>query len=114
MKRLLTILLFLPLITDAQIITTFAGNGHGGNTGDGGSATAAKIYGGSGQFDIYGNTYVAEGVLGNYVRKISNAGIISTIAGTGTAGYNGDGGLADTSMINIVAYAATDSYGNIY
>ena len=101
-------------VVNAQIITTVAGNGSTGHTGDGGHATTAGI----GEptacaVDANGNFYIGD-VLGNVVRKVTPCGIISTIAGTGSAGYNGDGILATTAKINWPSGIAFDSLGNIY
>lgn len=76
------------------IITTIAGTGTGGFTGDGGPATAARI---NGPFtvalDPAGDLYFVD--FGNYrIRKITPAGIISTVAGTGRTSQSGSGGLA--------------------
>ncbi len=97
--------------TDAQIISTFAGNGMLGHTGDGGPATAAKIIPEYLALDGFGNIYISEGY---YIRKINPSGIITTIAGTGTGGFTGDGGLAVGAMINNVWEIASDATGNVY
>ena len=76
----------------AMVITTIAGTGTAGSTGDGGSATSALLNAPFGiALDSNGdNVYIAE--YGNQkIRMISSAGIITTIAGTGTAGSTGDG-----------------------
>ena len=71
-------------------ITTIAGNGAAASAGDGGPATAASIRVPRGlDFDAGGNLYVAEGD-GHRIRRVSPDGIITTVAGTGAAGYNGD------------------------
>ena len=86
-------------INTAGIISTFAGNGTYGYSGDGGSATSAKLSGPwSVAVDGAGNVYIAEAgntftATGSRIRKINTSGIISTIAGNGTYGYSGDGGL---------------------
>ncbi len=81
------------------IITTFAGNGIYGYSGDGGLATGAKfthIYGlGT---DDTGNVYLAD-YDSKVIRKVDTFGIIHTIAGTGTGGFSGDGGLATAAQI---------------
>jgi len=93
------------------IVTTIAGTGTAGSTGDGGPATAAKFNGPSSlAFDKKQALYVSDGTR---IRKIKSNGIISTIAGTGTAGYTGDGGIATAARINAFNIA-TDKIGNLY
>ena len=72
-------------------ISTFAGTGTGGYSGDGGAATSAQIKSPIGVVvDGSGNVYITD--MGNHrIRKVDTSGDISTIAGTGTAGYSGDG-----------------------
>ncbi|MGA2286422.1 MAG: hypothetical protein ABSG55_09155, partial [Dehalococcoidia bacterium] len=95
-------------------ITTVAGTGTPGFSGDGGLATAAQICGPSGiALDGSGNLYVAEAC--NYrVRKVSVSGIIMTVAGNGAAGYSGDGGLATSAALNLPEGLAFDGMGNLY
>ncbi len=83
-----------------SIIATFAGTGTAGYSGDGGQATSAKINGPSAiDFDSSGNVYFGD-CNNNRIRKIaSSTGIISTYAGTGTAGYSGDGGVASSAAL---------------
>jgi hypothetical protein len=95
------------------IISTIAGNGTPGYSGDGGPATAALLKAPIGiAADPAGNVYVAES--NHTIRKINTAGIISTIAGTGTAGYCGDGGPATAACMNSPCGIALDGIGNIY
>jgi hypothetical protein len=104
----------LPLILNAQIITTFAGGGTV-SLGDGGQATAAIITDPGGcVFDKYGNFYVVSGYGGNRIRKINNVGIIVTVAGTGVGGYAGDGGQATAAELNLPEDIIVDTLGNIY
>ena len=112
---LLSIICLLTVDVRSQIISTFAGNGTAsGVSGDGGAATAASINAANGgAFDKYGNYYVAE-VLGHKVRKITPIGIITTVAGIATSGYNGDGMLATTAKLNSPTAIAVDTQGNIY
>ncbi len=98
-------------ITPAGIITTIAGNGTGGYSGDGGNATAAQITPTGIAVDHSGNVFVA---TNNRVRKINSAGIISTVAGTGIAGYSGDGGSATAAKLNQPVGIASDGLGNLY
>ena len=87
-------------IDAAGIISTIAGTGAAGFSGDGGAATAAKFNYPTGvSCDSSGNLYVAD-QNNNRVRKITTAGIITTVAGTGTAGFSGDAGAATAAMIN--------------
>ena len=88
------------VVNTAGIIHTFAGNGTGGATGDGGPATAAELDDPTGiAFDDSGNAYIAD-QFNNRIRKVTAAGIISTYVGTGTAGYSGDCGPATNAEIN--------------
>ena len=83
------------------IVTTVAGTGVAGSTGDGGLATAAKLNSPRGiAFDSSGNYYITE-YSGHRVRKVDIVtGIISTVAGTGVSGYSGDGGFATNAKLN--------------
>ena len=96
-------------------ITTVAGTGTGGYSGDGSAATAARFYRPSDlAFDGSGNLYISE--YGNsVVRKLTKStGVITTIAGTGVAGYAGDGGPATAAQINQPLAVNTDTAGNVY
>lgn len=101
-------------ISPSGVITTIGGTGVYGYSGDGGSATSAMI---SGPYDIcldrLGNVYFADNA-NNRVRKISTAGIMTTVAGTGVAGFTGDGGLATAAKLNSPGGVVVDSIGNIY
>lgn len=113
MRWLLFIGLVLPLWARGQIIATYAGGGTNG-LGDGGVATAAQIYDPNGlTLDTKGNLFITEN-LGNRVRKVDSSNIIFTVAGNGTGGYSGDGGLADTSRVWQPTGVACDHAGNIY
>ncbi len=96
------------------IITTIAGNGTAGYSGDGFEAIYAEI---NGVLDVAvdqkGNVYLAD-ASNNRVRKVSTAGIITTYAGTGAAGYNGDGIAATTAMLDMPIGIAVDDTGNVY
>lgn len=97
------------------IISTIAGTGTGSYNGDGIPANTAMVNGPCGIiFDIYGNIYFAE-YGGHRVRKITiSTGLISTIAGTGTGGYNGDGIAATTAQLYGPAYIRFDCTGNLF
>ncbi|BDD09957.1 hypothetical protein FUAX_23890 [Fulvitalea axinellae] len=97
-----------------SIITTIAGIGISGETGDGGLATEAEINTPiRGAFDNAGNLYFAE-FWGNKIRKISVDGTITTIAGTGAHSSGPDGGLAIETALFRPADVAVDAQGNIY
>jgi sugar lactone lactonase YvrE len=99
---------------EAQIITTFAGMGMGGHTGDGGAATAAKLDGPWGIVtDSMNNIYFCD-CNRHVVRKISNTGIITTIAGTGADSFSGNGGPAVAATFSTPRGIARDEKGNIY
>jgi sugar lactone lactonase YvrE len=96
------------------IISTVAGTGIPGFSGDGGAATLAKLnHPGQIAVDGAGNIYVAE-LNNNIIRKINTSGIISTIAGTGIAGFSGDGGPATAAKLNSPYSIAIDVAGNMY
>lgn len=108
-------LILLAQVTNAQNISTIAGTGTAGYNGDGIPATSAQFNGVQGlAFDGSGNLFVAD-ISNNRIRKITiSTGLISTVAGTGTAGYNGDGILATAAQINIPSALAFDSNGDLY
>ena len=102
-------------IDTAGIISTYAGNGITGYTGDGGPSTAAELIGPKGVYvDATGNLYIADTHLLGAIRKVDTAGIITTLAGSGTRGYSGDGGPATIAEINGSADVVTDDCGNIF
>jgi hypothetical protein len=96
-------------------ITTIAGAGTVGFSGDGGPATAAELSGPSGiSVDGSGNVYIAD-YNNNRIRKITAAtGVISTIAGTGVAGFSGDNGLATAAQLDGPSAVAVDATGNVF
>ena len=98
----------------AQNIYTFAGSYWPGYSGDGGPAILAKFYSPNGiAIDTSGNKYIVD-ANNHRIRKINNSGIITTIAGTGVAGYSGDGGIATSALINLPSKIAVDDSGNVY
>ena len=96
------------------IITTVAGNGEPGYSGDGGPAKAAKLdaprtiaVGPS------GHVYIAEPNV-HRIRKVDTQGTISTFAGTSTAGFGGDGGPAKSAQLNMPRGVGVDGADNVY
>ena len=95
-------------------VTTVAGNGEKGYTGDGGPALQASLnMPHEIQFDRAGNLYIAE--RDNHViRKVdTKTGVISTVAGTGVAGFSGDGGPANRAQFRQPHSIAFDASGNL-
>ena len=85
------------------ILTRIAGNSLSGYSGDGGPATSARLSAPQGlAVDSAGNLFIADSENAR-VRKVSPAGIISTVAGNGTEGYSGDGGLATSAQFFALA-----------
>ena len=96
------------------IITTVAGNGTGGFSGDGGAATNAKLYQPYGvAVDGSGNVFIADN-FNNRIRKVFTNGIISTIAGDGYVGHSGDGGAATNAELTGPFGVAVDAVGNLF
>ncbi|MDP3261205.1 MAG: RHS repeat-associated core domain-containing protein [Thermodesulfovibrionales bacterium] len=96
------------------IITTVAGNGQRGFSGDGGPAIQAKLNNPhSVEVDSLGNIYIAD-YGNNRIRKIDTSGIITTVAGNGQQGFSGDGTLATQAKLGYPTDIAVDSVGNIY
>lgn len=101
-------------VNSAGIISTIAGIGIEGNSGNGGPANAAKLGSPYGMaFDTAGNMYIADGI-NHVVRKINPAGIISRFAGDDTAGYWGDDTLASVARLDSPYAVAADRRGNVY
>lgn len=101
-------------LTDGSI-TRVVGNGTRGNTGDGGLAIEAQIdepY--EVRFDQAGNLYFVD-MTSHVVRRVDvETGIISTVAGTGEAGFSGDGGAAIAAQMNRPHSIALDNDGHLY
>jgi hypothetical protein len=101
-------------VDTSGIISTVAGTGVAGYNGDGMLATTAELDSPAGLLlDAAGNLYIAD-VSNNRIRKVDTRGIISTVVGTGVAGYNGDGILATMAALNQPKAVAFDTIGNIY
>ena len=96
------------------VITTIAGTGTAGYSGDNGQATAAAIKNPHGvNLDNSLNVYFGDN--NHVIRKVTvSTGIISTVAGTSSAGYNGDNIQATSATLNYPADVVLDSYGNVY
>jgi sugar lactone lactonase YvrE len=104
----------------AATIKTVAGDG-GSHLGDSGPATEAAFCGTSDvTLDASGNMYIADGGIycsgpgGHTVRKVDRHGIITTVAGTGEAGFSGDGGPATKAQLDVPFAVAADREGNLY
>lgn len=100
-------------VNTAGVITTIAGTGLPGSTGDGGLATAATFFANNVASDAAGNLYLADSI-NQRIRKIDTSGIINTIAGTGQQGYSGDGGPALAAKLALPQGVTVDSQGNVY
>jgi len=96
------------------VITTFAGKGTWGYSGDGGLATNAQLYHPNDiAFDGVGNLYIAD-MANHRIRKVDTSGMITTVAGIGMPGYSGDGGLALSAMLQYPSNVALDAKGDLY
>jgi sugar lactone lactonase YvrE len=101
-------------VSASGIITTVAGNGTAAFSGDGGLATAAQLNNpGGAAVDGSGNLFIADS-SNNRIRKVSASGIITTVAGNGTAGFGGDGGLAMAAQLNNPEGVVVDGPGNLF
>jgi len=112
---------FISVTSSSQVVrldltgslTLVAGNGSAGFSGDNGPATKAQLRGPWGlAIDSAGSLYIAD-YTDHRVRKVSN-GVITTVAGNGTRGSNGDDGLATSAQLTYPGYLAVDSAGNLY
>jgi sugar lactone lactonase YvrE len=96
------------------VVTTVAGTGVAGFSGDGGSARFAKLNAPQGlAVDRFGNLYISD-TMNQRVRRVDTHGIITTVAGTGAAGFGGDGGPARSAKLLVPTGLATDRNGNVY
>jgi uncharacterized repeat protein (TIGR01451 family) len=103
------------LVNTLGIISTYAGNGNSGYSGDGGPATSATLQSPDGLCtDAAGNLYFADRY--NYrIRRVDHVtGIITTYAGTGVNGFSGDGGPATSARFGEPSDVCMDAFGNLY
>jgi N-acetylneuraminic acid mutarotase len=101
-------------VSSSGIITTVAGNGTNGYSGDNGPATSAELFDPAGvALDASGDLYIADEV-NNRIRMVSSSGIITTVAGNGTGGYSGDNGPATSAELNSPYGVTLDAAGNLY
>ena len=113
----LAVLLSLTTVAAAQpdFISTVAGTGTAGFDGDGIPATSARLNRPANVFvDGSGNIFIAD-QSNNRVRRVhASTGLISTVAGTGVAGFNGDGIPATSAQLNIPSGVFVDGSGNLF
>ena len=96
------------------IISTVAGIGSSGFSGDGGAATTARLNQPSGvAVDAVGNLFIAD-QRNHVIREVATNGIITTVVGTGSAGLSGDGGLATDAQLDSPESVRLDAAGNLY
>jgi len=95
-------------------ITTIAGNGSSGYSGDKAAATSAELFDPTGvAVDSSGNVYIADS-SNHVIRQVGTNGNITTFAGINTGGYSGDGGPATSAQLEFPTAVALDSSGNLY
>ncbi len=104
----------IRMVDTGGTITTVAGNGTNGYSGDGGPATSAKLSFPTGVVvDASGNYYIAD--PGNHrIRKVDTGGTITTVVGNGIKGYSGDDGPATSASLDLPHGLTLDLFGNIY
>ncbi len=102
-------------VTPTRSVTTAAGTGAVGNSGNGGAATSASLADPSAvAYDSAGNLYLAD-AQNHVIREVlKSTGIISIIAGTGAEGYGGDGAAATAAFLDTPTGVAVDTTGNVY
>jgi sugar lactone lactonase YvrE len=105
---------FVYRISPSGTLSTVAGSADPGFSGDGGPASAAELDSPEGiAVDDRGDLYIAD-TRNNRVREVMPAGTIKTIAGTGVAGFSGDGGPATAARLDRPAGVAVDAHGDVY
>ena len=101
-------------VSTSGTITTVAGNGAAGFSGDGGLATSAQLRNPSAvAVDAAGNIFIAD-TNNNRVRRVSTTGIITTLAGNGGASYTGDGGAGPSATLSLPSGLVITKAGNVY
>jgi hypothetical protein len=108
-------------VSVSGFITTVAGNGNVGFSGDGGLGTSAELNNPSGvAVDTSGNLFIVDS-YNNRIRKLSTSGIITTVAGdgetnnvSGNGGFSGDGGPATSAAMYYPTSVAVDGSGNLF
>jgi len=101
-------------VNTSGVITTVAGNGTEGFSGDGGPATSAALNTPIGvAVDMAGNLYIAD-AFNNRIRKVNTAGVITTVAGNGVGGFSGDHAAATSASLSAPFGVAVDKAGNLY
>ena len=102
------------VVTRFSLITTIAGNGIASSSGDGSQAVEATLNTPAGlAIDTAGNVYIAD-AFNHKIRQIAPDGVITTLAGTGEAGAEGDGGQASDARLRTPLGVALDSDGTLY
>jgi sugar lactone lactonase YvrE len=100
-------------VEDDGTVTAVAGNGSQGYSGDGGAATSAQLAFPFGvAVDVAGDVFVADSA-NHRIRRIAPDGTISTLAGTGEAGFSGDGGPATSAALQVPSGVALDEVGDL-
>ena len=113
MRKVLLLLLLLPVVVSGQVIETIAGNGSATFSGDGGTALLAGMKPNTLTFDKTGNIFFVD--AGNCrIRKINTYGIVTTIAGSSGCSYSGDERSATDANLYDPVSIAIDTSGNIY
>ena len=101
-------------INTSGIISSITGNLSPGYSGDGGPLMSAQLNGISNiTFDNAGNMYIFD-FGNNVIRKVNSSGIINTIAGTGVAGFSGDGGVATSAKLDAPYGVTATNNGDIF
>lgn len=100
-------------VTPGGIISTVAGTGAQGFSGDGGPAINAQLNVPASVMFSAGNLYIADS-SNQRIRRVSSDGAITTVAGNGVAGFSGDGGQATSASLNYPLGMAMDGLGNLY